>query len=130
MSFIDKAKYFLRNRNVFTFSGNEIECEIVFKRDGVNSFKAFRLYDEKGFRSIETKHPETLKRLIKTKASLTFQIKQWAESRADGTLPRFLFNEMIEEMELPEWVINAVETQKFKYYGNARADSSSIRNGN
>jgi len=135
MAFLDRILYFLKNRNSFTFSGGEINCSIVQSRSGCSSFHAFRLYDEKGHREIETRHPETLRRLIKTKAALTFQIKQWAESRADGTLPLAIFSKRIAmelypeskeympvdedletELSLPKWVVDAVETQKNKYY--------------
>lgn len=134
MSFINTTKYFLSKRNVFAFSGNDIDCTIVYNRSGLDSFRAFREYDEKGRRIIETKHPETLRRLIKTKASLTFQIKKWAEGRADGTLPGVLFSlrkmkevyghefdnggqiDIETEYNLPVWVVNAVETQKVKFY--------------
>lgn len=116
MGFIDTTKYLLSKRNEFTFSGSDVDCEIVYKKNGIDSFEGFRMYDEKGKRFIETKHPETVRRLVKTKASLTFQIKEWAESRADGTLPKLCFNEIQEELNLPAWVVNAVETQKVKFY--------------
>ena len=145
MSFRETTLYFLKMRNQFTFSGGEIECEILYDKNGVDWFKGFRLYDERGKRKITTKHPETLHRLIKSKSSLTFQIKQWAEARAEGTLPLVEFSKRltkekypmadtngittinwengeprhyddIETMyQLPSWVINAVEAQKHKH---------------
>lgn len=133
MAFLDTLKYFISHRHHFTFSGNDIDCNIVYSKSGVDFVKAFRMYDEKGVRSIITRHPTALAVVIKTKASLTFQIKQWAESRADGTLPLDLFSKRMAreyykvpwltdnidietELQLPAWVVNAVETQKNKFY--------------
>lgn len=126
----------LSRRNDFTFSGGDIDCEIIPDKNGVDWFAGFRMYDERGKREIRTKHPETVRRLVKAKASLSFQIKQWAESRADGTLPLLLFSQRLAnekyphlnvyaygqvsdietELQLPEWVVNAVETQKVRFY--------------
>lgn len=131
-----ELKYLMSHRNNFTFSGDELNVTISYDKNGMDFIKGFKLFDEKGQRVIETKHPESLRRAIKTKASLNFQIKQWAESRADGTLPLILFSKRIAnekyphlnineqdnppdietELSLPEWVVNAVEKQKNKYY--------------
>lgn len=133
--FLKNTLYFLKNRNVFTFSGGDIKCKIIYDTSGVDWLTGFRLFDERGKREIKTKHPETLRRLIKTKNSLTFQIKQWAEGRAEGTLPLDLFSkrtakerygmsddfltettDIETEYNLPEWVVNAVESQRKIFY--------------
>jgi hypothetical protein len=93
---------------------------------------------------------ELLNKLLLTKASINFQIKEWAQSRADGTLPLVEFSKRRAASEypdtpinedctviewvnnepichrdietqygLPEWVVNAVERQKYKFYKKA-----------
>jgi hypothetical protein len=116
MKINSSVQYYLKHRNDFTFSGGGVDCEILYKKDGCNWVKGFDMFDSRGIREIETRHPATVSRLIKTKASINFQVKQWAESRADGTLPKILFNEIIKEFDLPKWIIEAVENQKVKFY--------------
>jgi hypothetical protein len=40
----------------------------------------------------------------------------WAEDRAKGVLPKILFEELIKEFELLDWIVEAVEKQKIKNY--------------
>ena len=135
--FNNLVKWLIKYRNTFTFSGKwlldpkdnnkHLVDTIVFDREGETGKKVFNLYESQGI-LVPTKHPRMLYKLIKTKASITFQIKQWAESRAAGELGGAYFsNEIrdehklediitIEEYELLPWMVIAVETQKNKYY--------------
>ncbi len=147
-SFERDFKWYLSNRKNFTFSGdilrkkNKEPLEIIFDRKGLSGKESFHLYDSTGVLK-PTRHTNLLQCLLKTKASINFQIKEWAKDRATGYLPGVLFsldciqsiydkkhwslNQIIEqrmleketvevEYLLPNWVINATEQQKFKYY--------------
>jgi len=141
--------FYLKNRHVFTFSGTlHPKNEALYNKDGVTGKESFFSIENNG-KNKPTKHPNILKSLLQTKAAVNFQIKQWAEGRADGTLPLFefskrkygessLYNPLIVEQSdgllewvngepvyykdvetrynLPEWVVEAVENQKKKYY--------------
>lgn len=126
----DQILWYLSNRNAFTFSGGDIKYP-QYEKSGLDGLKAFYVFDSTG-KTEPTKHPELFYRLLKTKASLNFQIKQWAESRADGSLPGVLFSkrkmkevygddfgngdDIETEFNLPHWVVEAVENQKRHYY--------------
>lgn len=129
--------WYLKNRNNFVFSGKNVQS-FPYDKNGVDGKKAFFLYDSQG-KIVPTRHKTLAERMLKVKASVNFQIKQWAQGRADGTLPAIEFSlegldnylninwkerdyraleaATIEvELQLPEWVIKAVEHQKLNYY--------------
>lgn len=130
-TFTEYFNWLIKYRNIFTFSGSNLNIKIVFDIKGVDGKRAFHIYESTG-KIKPTKHPNIFYKCIKTKASITFQIKQWAEGRADGTLPKMDFstkcfienddtgysipNTIEAEYELLPWMIEAVETQKYKYY--------------
>lgn len=79
--------------------------------------QAFYIIESKGYRNkISTTDSKKLKRILRTKAAINLQIKLWAEGRADGTLPLLEFQEILKEYKAPQWVFEAVENQKYKYY--------------
>jgi hypothetical protein len=79
--------FYLKNRNEFCFSGTlSPDFTPIYSKSGVNGLTAFISIDSQG-KNIPTKHPRLLESLLLTKASVNFQIKQWAQGRADGTLP-------------------------------------------
>lgn len=110
-------KFFLQSRNLFDFDGNNNYCTVKINRYQPQGFpliwdynklskedakgfdecgryfpytgkEAFYIWDSIG-KVVPTIHPNTLKTLLKTKGSVNFHIKMWAESRAEGTLPLF-----------------------------------------
>lgn len=140
--------WYLKVRNHFTFSGDILRkdghpLDIEFSLSGVDGKQAYHTYDSTG-KLLPTKHPNLLRVLLKTKASVNFQVKQWAIDRAKGELSkvefmsdvsifckkpwswyvnenksdeRWFLEQSIEfDLGLPEWVVNAVESQKSKYY--------------
>lgn len=144
--FIDDVKWYMSNRHNFSFSGGDKYFDkkgnnvVQYNKNGVSFVEAFYTWDSIG-KIKPTRHPTTLQRLLQTKAAVNLQIKEWAQGRADGTLPgvefmgdgsnekRLLvwelingqyepvyYSNIVEYMKLPEWVINAVESQKYKYY--------------
>lgn len=124
--------FYLRGRHIYTFCGTLTpHYEPLYDKNGVDGKQAFFSIDNLG-RNIPTKHPNLLRTLLLVKSSVNFHIKMWAEGRADGTLPLIEFSQrlvrekyapafeldgtdMEVSMQLPEWVINAVENQKYKY---------------
>ena len=85
----NKAKedfnFYLKNRKVFVFSGT-LNSNYDAIKGNATAIKAFYSIDTFG-KNIGTKHPNILKAVLQTKAAVNFQIKQWAQGRADGTLP-------------------------------------------
>ena len=106
--------WMLRHRTDFTFTGSDYR-PVKFNRGGANGLLCFHKFESTGV-LLETRHPNILSGLLRVKASINFQIKEWAQDRASGLLPKILFDEIIKEYNLPEWVAKAVEKQKVKYY--------------
>lgn len=106
--------WMVKNRHNFTFTGSTGR-KIAFDELGRNGMQCFYVFESTGV-LLSTKHPNILESLLKVKASINFQIKEWAQDRASGFLPRIEFNKIIKEFDLPEWVMLAVENQKVKYY--------------
>ena len=106
--------WYNKYKNDFIFDGSPNK-EIVCSLKGKSSKEVFHKYDSEG-KLIPTNEPELLSKIFKCKGSINFQIKQWAEDRAKGYLPKIEFDKIIEEYELLPWMIKAVENQKLKYY--------------
>ena len=88
---------------------------IQFDENGFTAKKCFYLYDSSGVIK-QTREPEELHRLLKTKGSTNLHIKMYAQDRAKGYLPKIEFEEICKELNAPNWFIEAVEQQKKKYY--------------
>lgn len=115
-------KWYLSVRHLFSFDGQAEYFDRKTGRNLINSSKngasgkeAFYKWDAQG-RILATKHPNLLHTLLKTKGSVNLHIKMYAEDRANGTLPKLLFQDLCEEIKAPDWFIQAVEEQKKKYY--------------
>lgn len=129
-------KFYLTNRKVFSFCGtgrDSITNTPIFDKRGVSGKHAFFSIENNG-KNIPTKHPNLLSSLLLAKASVNFNIRMWAEGRADGTLPLIEFSQKtasikyphlsieidgkdIEtELNLPQWIVTAVENQKGRFY--------------
>jgi hypothetical protein len=128
--------WYLKYKDTFTFSGSPPKK--IEKGDKYTAKEAFYLYDSQG-KLVPTKEPELLLQIFKCKESINFNIRMWAEGRADGTLPAVEFSKeahdkqkqyfidnglnfgedyftVEEEFELLPWMVEAVEKQKHKYY--------------
>lgn len=112
-NFLRDLRWFLKMRNTFNFDG-QIEEDIPYKSNGMDFMAAFLKYDAQG-KLVPTRHPTTLKRLIKVKGGVNLHIKMYAQDRARGYLPGVLFEELCKEIEAPDWFIKAVENQKKRY---------------
>jgi hypothetical protein len=105
--------WYFKYRDTFTFSGSPPKK--IEKGDKYTAKEAFYLYDSQG-KLVPTKEPELLQQIFKCKESINFQIKEYAQDRAKGYLPKIEFEIIKEEFELLSWMIEAVEKQKYKYY--------------
>ena len=106
--------WYLKYKDVFNFSGSLINKDLVIENiQGISAKDSFYIRDSTGIIKA-TKEPLLLTEIYKCKESINFHIKQWAEGRAEGTLPLVDFNKIIKEYELLEWMIKGVENQKFK----------------
>lgn len=56
--------------------------QIEYKKDGPDAKEAFFIYESQG-KIVPTKHPRTLFKLLKFKAALNWQVKDWAEGIED-----------------------------------------------
>jgi hypothetical protein len=110
----EQINWYLSARHLFNFDG-KISEEIEYDKNGKDGFNAFYVFDSNGKKE-KTKHPNIFQALCKTKGSVNLHIKMYAEDRAKGVLPKMIFDEMITGLKIPNWFVNAVETQKGKYY--------------
>lgn len=130
----DYAFYF-NNRFHFQFCGTKTpKFNAIFDKNGITAKEAFYQIDTKG-KNIPTKEPYLLNDLLLCKASVNFNIKQWALGRKDGTLSLnelkstnnkdnllvwlnngncYYFKDMETYYNFPNWVIEAIENQKLK----------------
>lgn len=106
-------KWYIKVRHLFNFDGS-LDREIEYDPLGIDGKKCFHLFDSQG-KLRPTKHPNLVRSLLKTKGSINLHIKMYAEDRAKQILPGCLFNELCEELKVPDWFILAVENQKIKY---------------
>ncbi len=140
-SFNEAYNFYLANLDIFNFCGTlNPKFTAVYSPDGMSAKQAFYHIESSGMNPF-CREPDLLNKLLLTKAGINFQIKQWAEGRAEGTLPLIEFcadrvpeydgstytlewvngepvkhKDIKTQYVLPEWVINAVENQKRRLY--------------
>lgn len=125
--------WYFKYREEFNFCGSiEPKFKAIEDINGVGAKEALFSIDTHG-KNIPTKEPLLLNELLLCKAGINFQIKQWAEGRAEGLLPLVEFSQkeahlkygipidnnvldIQHEYELLDWMIVAVENQKGKFY--------------
>ena len=107
--------FYFAQRNAFTFAGSDIskQYRIVFSEKGKTAKECFHKLDSEG-KLLPCSEPQLLLELLICKAAVNLQIKLWAQSRAEYTLSLFELQEYMEHYQCPEWVLKAVENQKFK----------------
>lgn len=132
--------FYLYNIGKFDFCGTLNPKHVAIADVNGLTAKECLYYIESQGKNKPCKEPELLNQLLLTKASVNFQIKQWAESVNDGSLFLFelskdywrklgggeidtkilewvdkepvYFNDIQELYGLPEWVIKAVDNQR------------------
>lgn len=105
--------WYLKYKNSFIFSGSPQKK--IKTGEKYNAKECFYLYDSQGKLEACTE-PELLQQILLCKESINFQIKEWSQDRAKGYLPKTELKKIILEYELLDWMISAVENQKFKHY--------------
>lgn len=106
--------YYLSSRHIFNFDGR-LDRDIVFDKNGISGKQCFHKFDSEG-KLVATKHPNLVKALLKTKGSINLHIKMWKEDRNNGCLPRYEFNLIVKEYNLPEWAVKAVNKDMDEVY--------------
>lgn len=113
--------WYLKYRDTFNFDGSgdytNKKGEPLIQTDynhGKRAKDCFWSFDSNG-KILPTCEPVLLFKILKCKGSINFNIKMWAEDRANGYLPYIEFEEIIKEFELLPWMVDAVENQAFKY---------------
>ena len=86
---------------------------IPYSKQGKTAKECFYKLDSEGKR-LPCSEPQLLVEILNCKASINLQIKIWAQSRAEYTLPLIELQEYMEHFKCPEWVLKAVEAQKTK----------------
>ena len=120
-------QFYLKNLNIFNFCGTLNAKHEAIPGGDMSAKECFYFIESQG-KNFPCSEPELLNALLLTKASVNFQIKEWAQGRADGTLPLMEFSQRLAntsyadivdietEYDLPQWVINATEKQKIKLW--------------
>lgn len=114
-------EWYYKYKDIFIFSGSlNKEVNLGFK---YSAKECFYLYDTQG-KTEDCLEPILLQQIFKCKESINFQIKEWAQDRAKGYLPKIEFEEIIKEYNLLPWMVEAVEKQKYKYYKDVKHNNN------
>ena len=106
-------EWYCKWKDVFIFSGSP--NKEIKQGNTYTAKECFYLHDSQG-KLEDCLEPELLQQIFKCKESINFQIKEWAQDRAKGYLPKIEFESIIKEFELLPWMVEAVEKQKYKHY--------------
>jgi hypothetical protein len=99
--------WYLKYKDIFTFDGSPNRLLNIDLENGYNAKHCFYILDSTG-KLLSTNEPRLLSELLKCKGSINFHIKMWVEGIAEGISN---INEFIEEFELLDWMIKAIENQ-------------------
>lgn len=144
-AFEESYNFYLLSIGIFDFCGTLNARNVAIPCGDKSAKECFYYIDTEGKNYPYSEH-ELLNQLLHTKASVNFQIKEWSQGRSDGTLPLHelskrkayekypysdfsdlntlewingkpvYYKDIETQYNLPEWVINAVERQKVKFY--------------
>lgn len=101
-------------------SGNHSYVEdrnFIYDKDGHDAITCLFYFESQG-KILPCKEIDLLEEYLQAKGSLDLMIKMWAEDRAKGWLGLNEFKQMKKEMNMSDWVFNAVEGQKLSMLGN------------
>lgn len=104
--FIRDVRFYLMNRHRFTFSGSTAPT-FVFDTDGVDGVTAYKILDSHG-KNVPTRHPLLASSLAQTKASINFQIKEWAHGVGNYLDCFYDLDLYWQSIGAPSWVHDAV----------------------
>lgn len=112
-SFERDWKFYLGNRFEFTFCGkpdSEILARILPSPTGKTAKECFLHLDSKG-EVVPCSESELLFEVLRAKASINWQVRQWAEMLSQGILMPSELVECMNAYNLPEWALEAVLNQ-------------------
>jgi hypothetical protein len=109
------GEYIVRNTKS-KFAGQNI---IQYDENGVTAKEAFYKWDSCGV-IVKTFEPDILYTILKTKGSVNFHIKMYAESLNDFTLFITELKEISREDNAPDWFLEAVFNYANKLKKNER----------
>lgn len=106
--FDETYAFYLKNVAVFNFCGTLNPKFEAIKSDNGKSAKECFFFIESEGKNKPCCEPELLNQLLLTKASVNFQIKEWAQGRADGTLPLLDFSKRLALIGRPMRYIKSI----------------------
>lgn len=98
--------FYYRNIGVFDFCGTLNPKYEAIPSGSLSAKECFYLIDSQGVNK-PCSEPELLNKLLLTKAAVNFQIKEWAQGRADCTLPLVEFSKREMAAKYPDININS-----------------------
>lgn len=110
--------FYSKSSEIFTFCGKpdqEIWDKISTDKEFGHSAKDSFLELDSSGKIIGCSEPELLFLVLRTKAAVNWQIKQWAEMLSTGVLFLSEFSECKTMYELPDWVIDSTLKQANKF---------------
>ncbi len=108
--------FYLNSRMVFAFCGKhdkDLAAKIMPDGLGCSAKFCFKELDSRGV-VVGCSEPELLLEVLRTKASVNWQIKQWSEMLVGGIMFPSELVECRECFQLPEWVLDATLCQAAK----------------
>jgi hypothetical protein len=99
---------------LYRYKTKIVSEKVAIPKDKLSAKECFYNIDTNGV-LYNCKEPALLKKLFKCKGSINFNIKMWAEDRWKGWLGKNEFDEIANELELLDWMVDAVEQQKFHH---------------
>lgn len=114
-SFNRDWEFYYNQRHQFIFAGCNINLQYNFESSekGKTAKECFYYLDSQG-KKFPCSEYQLLIEILTCKAAVNLQIKIWAESRAEGTLPLFEIQEYMEYFQCPDWVSKSIENQRIK----------------
>lgn len=112
-SFNKDWEFYLLSKTEFTFCGkpdSEIHTKITPSKTGLTAKECFLFLDGRG-EIRPCSEPELLFEVLRVKASINWQIRQWAEMLSGGVLMPSELVECRKTYKLPGWVLEAVLNQ-------------------
>ncbi len=89
--FLDDYVFYNRIAPYFKFSGKPMRHTLISSKHGMSAQEAFYVMETFGDNA-PCREIKRLRTVLKAKAGINFQIKEWAVGRADGTLPKCEFS--------------------------------------
>lgn len=107
--FLKDVRFYLKNRHRFIFTGSPY-VEFPVDVNGIDELTAFKMMDSNG-KLIPTRHPNLATTLLRVKASVNFQIKEWKLGIRDGLFGKWESKVYLSSIDAPDWVWKALNSK-------------------